>query len=139
MVSPVDMLGIRAAMDENELIEILGSDPVHMAQKGYQMLADGLVRLVETSSTAFSGGREGEKMTRRKRASATTTGRDTSGFSTWCRVQENGGRVSRPSRSAWRREREEDQGRALARFPLGRKAVINRSSVNTVPTCVLRV
>jgi hypothetical protein len=57
VVSPVEMLGIRAAMDENELIQILGADPVHMAQKGYQLQSDGLVRMVEASSTAFSGGK----------------------------------------------------------------------------------
>ncbi len=61
VVSPLEMLGIRAAMDENELIEILGSDPVHMAQKGYQLLADGLVRMVETSSMSFSGGKRGRE------------------------------------------------------------------------------
>jgi hypothetical protein len=61
VVSPVEMLGIRATMDENELIQILGSDPVHMAPKGYQMMADGLVRMVETTSTAFSGGKRGRE------------------------------------------------------------------------------
>jgi hypothetical protein len=61
VVSPVEMLGIRAAMDENELIQILGSDPVHMAQKGYQLLSEGLVRMVETTSTAFSGGKRGRE------------------------------------------------------------------------------
>jgi hypothetical protein len=61
VVSPVEMLGIRAAMDENELIQILGADPVHMAQKGYQLLSDGLVRMVETASTAFSGGKRGRE------------------------------------------------------------------------------
>jgi hypothetical protein len=58
VVSPVEILGIRAEMDENELIQILGSDPVHMAQKGYQLLADGLV---ETTSTVFSGGKRGRE------------------------------------------------------------------------------
>jgi hypothetical protein len=61
VVSPVEMLGIRAAMDENELIQILGADPVHMAQKGYQLLSDGLVRMVEATSTAFSGGKRGRE------------------------------------------------------------------------------
>jgi hypothetical protein len=59
VVSPVEILGIRPAMDENELIQILGADPVHMAQKGYQLLSDGLVRMVESASTSFTGGKRG--------------------------------------------------------------------------------
>jgi hypothetical protein len=57
----VELLGIRPAMDENELIQILGADPVHMAQKGYQMLSDGLVRMVEAASTSFTGGKRGRE------------------------------------------------------------------------------
>jgi hypothetical protein len=34
---------------------------VHMAQKEYQLLSEGLVRMVETTSTAFSGGKRGRE------------------------------------------------------------------------------
>jgi hypothetical protein len=60
-VSPVEILGIRPAMDENELIQILGADPVHMAQKKYQLLSDKLVRMVESASTPFTGGKRGRE------------------------------------------------------------------------------
>jgi hypothetical protein len=126
------MLGIRAAMDENELIQILGSDPVHMAQKGYQLLADGLVRMVETNSTAFSGGEERERRGRGGRGHRKLPQEEAR--VALQRGQEDGSRASRPRRSAWRRGKEEDRGRALEHSPLERKAVITRSSFTSCPT-----
>jgi hypothetical protein len=34
VLSPVDLIGIRVMMEEDELIGLLGDDPVHMSKKG---------------------------------------------------------------------------------------------------------
>jgi hypothetical protein len=61
VVSPPELLGIRAAMDEDELIQILGGDAVHMAPRGYRMLAENFVKLVESEKSAFAGGKRGRE------------------------------------------------------------------------------
>ena len=61
VVSPPELLGIRAAMDENELIQILGGDAVHMAPRGYGMLAESFVKMVESQKSAFAGGKRGRE------------------------------------------------------------------------------
>ena len=61
VVSPPELLGIRAAMDENKLIQILGGDAVHMAPRGYRMLAESFVKMVESQKSAFAGGKRGRE------------------------------------------------------------------------------
>ena len=55
VVSPVDQLGIRVAMSEDDLIKILGDDPVHMTATAYMKLAGSLISLAESPRTIFSG------------------------------------------------------------------------------------
>jgi hypothetical protein len=55
VVSPVEQLGIRVAMEEDELIKVLGDDPVHMAAAGYVKLAGSLVSTAENPRTVFAG------------------------------------------------------------------------------------
>jgi hypothetical protein len=55
VVSPVDQLGIRVAMSEDDLIKILGDDPVHMTAAAYMKLAGSLISLAESPRTIFSG------------------------------------------------------------------------------------
>jgi hypothetical protein len=57
VVSPSELLGIRAVMDENELIQILGGDAVHMAPRGYRQLGECFVRMVESQKATFTGGK----------------------------------------------------------------------------------
>ena len=61
VVSPPELLGIRAAMDEDELILILGGDAVHMAPLGYRRLAESFERMVESQRSTFSGGKRGRE------------------------------------------------------------------------------
>ncbi len=35
VVSPGELLGIRVTMEENDLIQVLGDNPVHMSAGGY--------------------------------------------------------------------------------------------------------
>jgi hypothetical protein len=55
VVSPVEQLGIRVAMEEDELIKILGEDPVHIAATGYRKLAGSLISMAENPRTVFAG------------------------------------------------------------------------------------
>jgi hypothetical protein len=41
VVSPVELLGIRSAMSEDELIQIVGDHPVHMTPFGYMKYEKG--------------------------------------------------------------------------------------------------
>jgi hypothetical protein len=56
VVSPSELLGIRAVMDENELIQILGGDSVHMAPRGYRLLGESFGRMVESQKATSAGG-----------------------------------------------------------------------------------
>ncbi len=53
VASPLDLVGIRAAMEEVELEKLLGKDPVHMTGEGYAALAANALRLIESRRTLF--------------------------------------------------------------------------------------
>jgi hypothetical protein len=55
VVSPVELLGIRVTMEENDLIQLLGDDPVHMSAGGYQRLTGGIINMAENPRTVFAG------------------------------------------------------------------------------------
>ncbi len=55
VVSPVELLGIRVTMEENELVQILGDNPVHLSGTGYQRLAGSLINMAENPRTIFAG------------------------------------------------------------------------------------
>jgi hypothetical protein len=55
VASPLDLVGIRAAMEEVELEKLLGKDPVHMTGEGYAALAVNALRLIESRRTLFVG------------------------------------------------------------------------------------
>ena len=55
VISPVDLLGIRVQMDEDELIGLLGEHPVHMSSEGYNRLAESIISMVERPGALFSG------------------------------------------------------------------------------------
>jgi hypothetical protein len=55
VASTVDLVGIKAAMEEDELEKLLGKDPVHMTGEGYMTLAANLIRMVESRRTLFVG------------------------------------------------------------------------------------
>ncbi len=55
VVSLVDQLRIRVPMSEDDLIKILGDDPVHMTAAAYMKLAGCLINLAESPRTIFSG------------------------------------------------------------------------------------
>ncbi len=61
VVSPVELLGIRSAMSEDELIQIVGDHPVHMTPFGYMKLAGSMVSLVEGQRTGFAGDKRGRE------------------------------------------------------------------------------
>jgi hypothetical protein len=46
---------LRVAMSEDDLIKILGDDPVHMTAAGYMKLAGSLISMAESPRTIFSG------------------------------------------------------------------------------------
>jgi hypothetical protein len=61
VVSPVELLGIRPVMSEDELIQIVGDHPVHMTPIGYMKLAESLVSLVEGQGQGLRTGFAGDK------------------------------------------------------------------------------
>jgi hypothetical protein len=48
-------VGIKVAMEEEELEKLVGKDPVHMAGEGYLALAVNMLKLVESRRTLFVG------------------------------------------------------------------------------------
>jgi hypothetical protein len=61
VMSPVDLLGTRVSMEENDLIGILGEDQVHMNVGGYGKLAACLMDMVERPGAIFGGDRRGKE------------------------------------------------------------------------------
>jgi hypothetical protein len=63
VVSPIELLGIRPVMLEDELIQIVGDHPVHMTPIGYMKLAESMVGLVEGQGlrTGFAGDKRGRE------------------------------------------------------------------------------
>ena len=55
VMSTCELLGLRAAMEEDEGERILGSDPVHMTEDGFVTLAENLVRTLDNPATLFAG------------------------------------------------------------------------------------
>jgi hypothetical protein len=55
VMSPCELLGLRAAMEEDEVERILGTDPVHMTEDGFVTLAENLVRTLDNPATLFAG------------------------------------------------------------------------------------
>jgi hypothetical protein len=49
------MLGVKAAMEEDELEKLLGKDPVHMTGDGFLALAVGTLKMIESRRTLFLG------------------------------------------------------------------------------------
>jgi hypothetical protein len=50
-----ELLGLKAAMEEDEVERLLGSHPVHMTENGYVVLAEQLVKAVTNLSQLFVG------------------------------------------------------------------------------------
>jgi hypothetical protein len=61
VVSPVELLGIRSPMSEDELIQIVGDHPVHMTAFGYMKLAGSMVSMVEGQRSGFAGDKRGRE------------------------------------------------------------------------------
>ncbi len=61
VVSPDELLGIRPAMSEDELIQIVGDHPVHMTPFGYMKLAGSMISLVKGQRTGFAGDKRGRE------------------------------------------------------------------------------
>ncbi len=55
VMSTCELLGLRAAMEEDEVERILGSDPVHMTEDGFVTLAENMVRTLDNPATLFVG------------------------------------------------------------------------------------
>jgi hypothetical protein len=55
VASTPDLVGIKVAMEEEELEKLLGKDPVHMAGEGYLALAVNTLKMVESRRTLFVG------------------------------------------------------------------------------------
>jgi hypothetical protein len=55
VMSTCELLGLRAAMEEDEVERILGSDPVHMTEDGFVTLAENLIRTLDNPATLFAG------------------------------------------------------------------------------------
>jgi hypothetical protein len=51
----LDMVGVRGAMEEDELEKLLGKDPVHMTGDGFLALAVGTLKMIESKRTLFMG------------------------------------------------------------------------------------
>jgi hypothetical protein len=50
-----EMLGLKAAMEEDEVERLLGSHPVHMTEDGYVVLAEQLLKAVTNPAQLFVG------------------------------------------------------------------------------------
>jgi len=97
-----------------------------MAQKGYQLLSDGLVRMVEAASTSFTGGKRGREDEEEFEEGIGNYHRKRHEWlycTMWCLGREDGDRDSRPRRSAWRRGKEVVPGRGLELSLSERKSV----------------
>jgi hypothetical protein len=70
VLSTCELLGLRAAMEEDKVERILGSDPVHMTEDGFVTLAENLVRTLENPAMLFVG----EKRSRDKSAQGVVVG-----------------------------------------------------------------
>jgi hypothetical protein len=57
----MDLIGIRVMMEDYELIELLGGNPVHLSKKGYTKLAESLINIVETPGALFAGEKRGRE------------------------------------------------------------------------------
>jgi hypothetical protein len=55
VMSTCELLGLRAAMEEDEVERILGLDPVHMTEDGFVTLAENMVRTLDNPATLFVG------------------------------------------------------------------------------------
>jgi hypothetical protein len=55
VMSTCELLGLRAAMEEDEVERILGTDPVHMTEDGFVTLAENLIRILDNPATLFAG------------------------------------------------------------------------------------
>ncbi len=55
VVRQVELLCIRVTMEENDLIQNLGYDLVHMSVGGYQRLTGSLINLAGSPSIIFAG------------------------------------------------------------------------------------
>jgi hypothetical protein len=55
VMSTCELLGLRAAMEEDEVERILGSDPVHMTEDGFVTLAENLIRSLDNPAILFAG------------------------------------------------------------------------------------
>jgi hypothetical protein len=55
VMSTCELLGLRAAMEEDEVERILGTDPVHMTEDGFVTLAENLIRTLDNPATLFAG------------------------------------------------------------------------------------
>ncbi len=55
VMSTCELLGLRAAMEEDEVERILGADPVHMTENGFVTLAENLIRTLDNPATLFAG------------------------------------------------------------------------------------
>jgi hypothetical protein len=55
VASTLDLVGIKVAMEEEELEKLVGKDPVHMAGEGYLALAVNTLKLMESRRTLFVG------------------------------------------------------------------------------------
>jgi hypothetical protein len=50
-----ELLGLKGAMEEDEVERLLGSHPVHMTEDGYVVLAEQLVKTITNPSQLFVG------------------------------------------------------------------------------------
>jgi hypothetical protein len=55
VMSTCELLGLKAAMEEDEVERILGTDPVHMTEDGFVTLAENLIRTLDNPATLFAG------------------------------------------------------------------------------------
>ncbi len=50
-----ELLGLKAAMEEDEVERLLGSHPVHMTEEGYVTLAEQMIKLISYPTQLFVG------------------------------------------------------------------------------------
>ena len=55
VIGTCEMLGLKAAMEEDEVERLLGSHPVHMTEDGYVVLAEQLLKAVTNPAQLFVG------------------------------------------------------------------------------------
>ncbi len=98
VMSTCELLGLRAAMEEDKVERILGKDLVHMTEDGFVTLAENIVRTLDNPPHCLWGKRGAGTSRRRGWWSVVGRGRPRSGCTTRCLGRGQGGIIELCSR-----------------------------------------